>query len=67
MGPIRVIAIFDAKTGRIDGYRDFRQAMGALGLTRAELKKILDVGGAYHDEKYVSELIMHKSNRGGKR
>ena len=61
------IGVFDSKTGNIDGYKDFRQVMALLGLTRAELKKILDVGGAYHDGKYVSEINFHKSNRGGKR
>lgn len=63
----RIIAIFDSKTGEIHGFRDFRQAMDFLEIGRAALKQIIDQGGGYHEGKYVSELNIHKSNRGGKR
>jgi hypothetical protein len=63
----RIIVVFDGKTGEFHGYRDFRQAQDFLGATHAELKNLLDNGGGWLHGYTVGELIMHKSNRGGKR
>ena len=63
----RIIAIFDGKKGQIHGFRDIGQARDYLGVDGHVFGRILAQGGGYHDGVFVSELIQHKSNRGGPR
>jgi len=64
----RIIAVFNSGTGVIEGFRDFRQAMDHLKLEKkSELDGLLKQGGGFHEGSYVSELVLHKSNRGGLR
>lgn len=63
----RIIAVFDSKRGQQHGFRDGEQAQDYLGISKAVLDDALSRGGGYLDGMWVSELIIHKSNRGGKR
>jgi hypothetical protein len=63
----QIIAVFDISTGNIHGFRDFNQACEFLHVESKRLKDALNLDGAYLDGFYVSSLILHKSNRGGRR
>jgi hypothetical protein len=63
----RIIAVFNANKGEMHGFKDHRQAQEYLGFDKKKLDDLLWQGGGYHNGMFVSELIQHKSNRGGKR
>ena len=62
-----VIVIFDLNAGTIDGYKDISQASGVLGMSSCRLLGLLDGNIHYTGSKFVGQLNLHKSNRGGDR